>query len=294
MCDAGFTVDDRIQHRTKGVNTMATTTVRRRTQRTSKFADTLDAMIVRIKSDVQNFALHMSAVARDTVRLAPLVAAAFKRFQEENSGATKLDFIRLFAKPDQLANWPATDLEAKTPGSPTQALFNSVEYLMRRAGQINRQHQAEIQRQQVIAQATDEGTRLAKEQGLKGEAAATFVETHKMNALAEIGTGRAISASTDEIADIIAEGWNSDLDDYEVYEKLMARLLSLKYAARTVDTILDRAQERIVAEQASTTTETEAPNPELPTEAVPPVPTQLPAAATARPTIPFRRHRATA
>lgn len=250
---------------------------------------TLDSMIQAIKGEVQAFTGHLAAVTRDTTNLAPLVSAAFKRYKEENASATKLDFMKFFATKEQLASWPESDNAAKAPGSLTQSLFNGVEYLFRRAGQLERIAMLEAARDQIIAAAEVQAKIAAKEQGLKGEEFDAFVQASKEAALTGGGTTHRVTQ--DEIAGMIWNGWYSNLDDYDVFEKFVGDLLGLKYSANTVTSVLERAAGKIMETQQALTAQA----PPVETPAAPPAPAvHVPAAhipVPQRPTIPFRQHK---
>lgn len=91
-----------------------------------------ETLIAEIRDNIRAFAADLSRVVCMTADLAPRTFAAYERFKGENPDRTKLDFVKCFASREQIARWPSTDKEAKAPGSPTQALFNAVEYLLRR------------------------------------------------------------------------------------------------------------------------------------------------------------------
>lgn len=245
---------------------------------------TLDAMINKIKSDVQTFASQAAEVSASSRKLAPLVAAAYARFTEENQGARKLDFMKLFATPEQLEAWPGTDQEAKAPGSITQALFNGVEYLLRRANQLARIEKAETAREQALAQVEKDAREIAKERGLKGEEVTNLIEQAKTEALKEMASSNRLTA--EDISDVIVDGWFAELDEFEVFESFVARILGLKYSERTTNNILVKAQEKILQMQEQET-EKEAPPAPAPAQ---PVHTEH--RTEHRPTIPFRRHAA--
>lgn len=227
---------------------MTKITKRMRTTRT-----TLDNMIAKIKTDVQAFAENMAAVTRDTARLAPLVAQAFERYKDEvgADNATKLGFIKLFATPEQLATWPETDRAAKTPGAATQALFNSIEYLLRRAGQIAKAQELQAQRERIHAEATVLGRKEAKARGLKTEEEVDALIAEKEHNLLQAAGLMVERATQEDVVEIILNGWMTDLDEYDNFAAFVAQLLMLKYAENTVTTIMQKAQKLIAETQES-------------------------------------------
>lgn len=247
----------------------------------SQVATTLDAMIAKIRNDVQAFAANMAGIMRDTERLAPQVLAAFDKFREDNSRATKLDFIKLLATKEQLAGWPETDQQAKTPGHPVQALFNSVEYLLRRANQVKKTEQLEQERERILAEAEVAAKLEVKRLGMKGEEADTYIAKAKEAAIAPVQSAR---MTQDQIAEVICSGWYSNLDDFEIFAGFCAKLLQLKYSENTVTGVLSKAEALIVKIQ-------EQPNPaETAVVPSPAAPVVQPIQPIQRPTIPFRRH----
>ncbi len=242
---------------------------------------TLDSMVAKIKTEVQAFAANLAGIGKNTTKLAPLVAAAFARYKEEDKSATKLAFMRFFATKEQLAAWPEDDLTAKAPGSATQALFNGVEYLLRRAVTMERIVALEANRAQVLAAAEAKAKAQIKEMGLKGEDAENLIQSYRTEAL---GSTARKTVTKDEIAQIIYDGWNSELDDFEVFKTFVQQILALKYAEETAKTILEKAETKIAEAQEKGG---------LVEEAAIPVQLEVQAATIpARATIPFSRHRA--
>lgn len=241
-----------------------TTKPRIRKPRKHATAETLDNMILAIRAQVQAFALHLSQVVRDTETLAPQVAAAFRKFREDVKG-TKLEFLKLLATKEQLAVWPANDIDAKAPGSPIQSLFNSVEYLLRRAASMTRETALNNKIDEAMKEAAKQARKEAKEQGLKGEEAEQYVLAAQQ-AAADALTAKPRRVSQDDIVTLIQAGWNSDLDNYTTFSAFVVELLGLKYSEKTVGGIMIKAQEAIVAAQ-TVEEEPPAPAPEVPAPA---------------------------
>lgn len=217
-------------------------------------AKNLTMLISKIRTDVQNYASALTGITRDSDRLAPMVANAFAEFQTAFPKGTKLEFIKYFATEEQAKAWPETDMQAKMPGSSVQSLFNSIEYLLRRAVQLKRiaEHEAEVAR--VRAEAEKDAIAKGKAQGLKGHELELFVNHAKEEAtrhmLSPAASGR---TSQEDIVAIIEEGWETDLDTYENFCKFVARLLSAKYSEKTVQTILAKVTEDLTPNTEETT-----------------------------------------
>ncbi len=251
---------------------------------------TLVTMIAKIRLDVQAYTTNLAGIGRDTTKLAPLVAAAFARFQEEKPDSTKLDFMKLFATKEQLVSWPENDQAAKAAGSATQALFNGVEYLLRRAKTMERITALEAARDQILLDAVTKGKVQAAEMGLKGEEAEKLIQSYRIKAL---GANTRKTVTQDEIAQVIYDGWYANMDEFDVFKIFVQQLLALKYAEATVTAILEKAEAKIALTQ--TALEANAVLAEKPAvTAHVEVAPALAAPATVIHTIPFRRHIAAA
>jgi len=288
----GITEDDPLPTDQRGENkTMSrsepntnTTKVTRKPRRSQ--AKTLDNLIAQIRTDVQSYASALSGVTRDTDRLAPLTAAAYVQFQASFPEGTKLEFMRYFATEDQLKAWPETDAQAKIPGGPVQALFNSIEYLLRRATQIHREHEHQMEVARVRDEAAVVAMGTGKAKGMKGAELESFVNTAKEEATRTLlASHSSAKVSQEEVVTVIEEMWTSDLDDFTVFSKLISRLLSVKYSEKTVSSILAKVTDDLVLQEATVEAKpvVEAP--------APPPPVVAPTAETTKvtPAVPFRR-----
>ena len=241
---------------------------------------TLVTMIAKIRLDVQAYTTNLAGIGRDTTKLAPLVAAAFAKFQEEKPTSTKLDFMKLLATKEQLVSWPENDQAAKAAGSATQALFNGVEYLLRRAKTMERIAALEAARDQILRDAEAKGNAKVAELKLAGKEADELVQSYREEALG-VHTRKRITQ--DEIAEVIYEGWYANMDDFDVFKGFVQQLLALKYAEATATTILEKAEAKIALTQ--TALEAKAVLAEQPVVAA-----HVEVAQPTRHTIPFRRH----
>lgn len=243
----------------------------------------LDAagMVSKIRQDVQSFISSLSGVQRDTQRLAPLVAEAYVQYKKENTDGTKLLFFKLFATEEQAKSWPETDLDAKAPGAPTQALFNGMEYLLRKAGQMAKAQEIQETVEKTVREAEANARKEGKLKHLKGADLDNYVTQAREAALATLAGPQASRMSQDELVEAVYNGWYADLEDWEVFSQFVASMLLLKYSETTVTSIINKASDRIKAEQE----QVETPPAEQPAAAA----TQTPGAA-----IPFRRHIAAA
>ncbi len=208
-------------------------------------------MVAKIKSEVQAFASGLVEVTCNTLSLAPKVAEAYAAFVAKDDANTKLDFCKLFASKEQLVGWPESDKAAKAPESKVQALFNGIEYLLRKAPSIAKTEKRNIERQVAVDNAVKEARVLAKTQNLKGEELEQFIANAKANALSSFspsaGRGR---HSVDKIAETIQDAWYSEMDDYDVFSAFCTKMLKLKYSDKTAISIVAAATAKIAAIQA--------------------------------------------
>lgn len=210
---------------------------------------TLEGLVTKIRKDVQAFASSLVGIQRETETLAPLVAEAFTLFKAANADATKLNFIRLFATKEQLLNFPDTDMAAKMPGSPVQALFNSIEYLMRRATQLKNTEADAVKLETTVAEVGKTAAVEAASKGLKGDEADIYVRSAQQDVIE--ASGHKPRTSIDDIANVIHDGWYSDLAEAEVFFMFCVKILMLKFSQNTANSIIEKARGLIVATQAA-------------------------------------------
>jgi len=232
-------------------------------------AKALTVLVAKIRTDVQHFADSMSNLTRDTDKLAPMVAAAFAEYQKAFPEGTKLGFMKYFATEEQAKSWPETDLQAKAPGNPVQGLFNSIEYLLRRAVQLQRQAEFDAKVEAARAEAEKRAIAEAKAKGLRGQEADLYVNRAKEEATANLipptSGGR---PSQEGVIALIEEGWNSDLDNWETFMQFISRLLAVKYSEKTVANIMDRVSVDIAGQQQEEVATVVAQNPTAPAPTV--------------------------
>ena len=221
-----------------------TTKIRKRGKKAG-ITGNLNNMIAAIKTQVQAFATHLSSVVRDSEALAPQVAAAFQKFRADVKG-TRLEFLKLLATKEQLAEWPKTDMEAKAVGSPIQSLFNSVDYLLRKAAAMKRDDALQLKIDNAAKDAAQHAAKEGKARGLAGPELELYIAKAEQDAVDAI-TRQPARVAQDDVSGLILQGWDSDLDDFDTFVEFVAAILSLKYSAKTVEKIVGKARETVEA-----------------------------------------------
>jgi hypothetical protein len=180
----------------------------------------------------------MMIVTADTERLAPLVTEAYVMFQQQHGeGATKLEFCKLFATKEQLDVWPETDRKAKEAGSPIKALFNGIDYLIRRAKQLETIHARQEEAHKLMREAEDKVRLQLNGQTLTDEELDAKIKEAQAEAVK--GLKQSARTSIDDVIETVFRGWQMDLDTFDTFAEYTKELLGLKYSEAAVTRIID-------------------------------------------------------